>query len=496
MVTRTSLSTSTITDEEPSMPTRSVCSNRARLLTLVSVCVALGLPHPVVAEPFAPRFEDIKKKASPSELYRLLFDMPKGGDLHHHINLSIPAELWLAGATNPLRLKGNRFYTKTRLSSCPGDNPPFVLYRTIQQSTFQKLNPCQQGEYLPLDQLDTEARERWLSALKIDRPEEGRDEFFDALGVRLGELTRDPNLVSELLIDNLRQYAAEKARYVEMQVVGPRFNDQQGNPIAIEQGARILRERLQQPDARATGVMVRFLSAIVRFQPDAEQQLERAYTMVVQNRELWVGVNITGKEEIPAGHGLRFVETLRKLRRTYSNIPISIHAGESDAPGREVRTALLLGASRIGHAVNLISDPDTLILMRNSRYLIEINLLSNLLLGYVPNLASHPFSEYLRLGIPVCLNTDDRTAWDSNLTDEYYAAVTTFNLTWEEVIKLGENSLSHAFADPGTRANLIKNFLRALGDFERSYTNDDWRDHLRRVTARPSGYASRRWGIR
>jgi len=156
----------------------------------------------------------------------------------------------------------------------------------------------------------------------------------------------------------------------------------------------------------------------------------------------------------------------------------------------------LLGASRIGHAVNLISDPDTLILMRNSRYLIEINLLSNLLLGYVPNLASHPFSEYLRLGIPVCLNTDDRTAWDSNLTDEYYAAVTTFNLTWEEVIKLGENSLSHAFADPGTRANLIKNFLRALGDFERSYTNDDWRDHLRRVTARPSGYASRRWGIR
>ena len=118
--------------------------------------------------------------------------------------------------------------------------------------------------------------------------------------------------------------------------------------------------------------------------------------------------------------------TYRKMRRTYSDIPLSIHAGEKDSPGHEVRDTLLLGATRIGHGVNLITDPDTMLLMRNSGYLVEINLISNRLLEYMPDLSKHPFPEYLRFGIPVCLNTDDRGSWDSNMTDEYYTAVTNF----------------------------------------------------------------------
>jgi adenosine deaminase CECR1 len=46
-----------------------------------------------------------------------------------------------------------------------------------------------------------------------------------------------------------------------------------------------------------------------------------------------------------------------------------------------VRDTLLLGATRIGHALNLTSDPDTLLLMRNNGYLIETSLISNQLLG-------------------------------------------------------------------------------------------------------------------
>jgi adenosine deaminase CECR1 len=37
----------------------------------------------------------------------------------------------------------------------------------------------------------------------------------------------------------------------------------------------------------------------------------------------------------------------------------------------------------------------------------------------VPDLAAHAFPEFLRTGIPVCLNTDDRGTWDTNLTNEY-----------------------------------------------------------------------------
>ena len=307
----------------------------------------------------------------------------RGGDLHNHINLSIPAEAWLAGATDPKRTNGNQFYTRARFANCPNSKEPFVRFETIQLATYRKLSPCQQSEYVSFEKLSSEERDRWVSALKLDLPGEGRTEFLELLGTRLGELARDPYQIFDLLVENLWRYKAEHIRYVETQMVGLRFNDRDGIPLSPERSIQLLRERLQRPDAKASGVTLRFLATAVRFQPQADQQLAQAYALVAQHRDLWVGVNIAGMEEIPEGHGLRLLETFRQLRRKYSEIPLSIHAGETSAPGREVRTALLLGASRIGHGVNLISDSDTLTLMRNNRYLIEINLLSNTLLGYV-----------------------------------------------------------------------------------------------------------------
>ena len=98
-----------------------------------------------------------------------------------------------------------------------------------------------------------------------------------------------------------------------------------------------------------------------------------------------------------------------------------------------MRDTLLLGADRIGHGNNLITDDDTMRLMRHGPYLIEINLISNLLLNYVSDYAEHPFPEFLRTGIPVALSTDDRGMWDSTMTDEFFVAVKEFNLSWEEV---------------------------------------------------------------
>ena len=43
------------------------------------------------------------------------------------------------------------------------------------------------------------------------------------------------------------------------------------------------------------------------------------------------------------------------------------HGGEVDEPNRHVRDTLLLGATRIGHGTNLITDPDTLLLMRTGK---------------------------------------------------------------------------------------------------------------------------------
>jgi len=105
--------------------------------------------------------------------------------------------------------------------------------------------------------------------------------------------------------------------------------------------------------------------------------------------------------------------------------------------------------------------------MRYGPYLVEINLVSNLLLQYVVDYSQHPFPEYLRTGIPVALSTDDRGMWDSTLTDEFFVGTTAFNLTWDEIKTLSRNSLEYSFVQADVKATLLSEYDRKIRDFER-----------------------------
>ncbi len=180
---------------------------------------------------------------------------------------------------------------------------------------------------------------------------------------------------------------------------------------------------------------------------------------------------MAGIEENGKGYPLRFLDTYRQLRAKYPTLPLSIHAGEMDSPDRNIRETLLLGATRIGHGVNILGDPDTLLMLQHSaRTLIEVQLISNRLLEYVPDLDQHPFPELLRTGVPVCLNTDDRGMWDSNMTDEYYTAITHFNLSWDELTQLARNSLRHAFLEETTKQRLLNEYEADLVEFANHYS--------------------------
>ncbi|HYD83587.1 MAG TPA: hypothetical protein VEA63_06030, partial [Opitutus sp.] len=134
------------------------------------------------------------------------------------------------------------------------------------------------------------------------------------------------------------------------------------------------------------------------------------------------------------------------------------------------------------------------------RTLVEVNLISNRLLEYTPDLAHHPFPEFLRTGVPVCLNTDDRGMWDSNLTDEYYTAVTQFNLSWDEIVQLGRNSLAYAFVQPDVKQQLLARYEAALAAFEKKYGTDAATSEAalaQLATVKPTayGYARRTWQL-
>jgi len=127
--------------------------------------------------------------------------------------------------------------------------------------------------------------------------------------------------------------------------------------------------------------------------------------------------------------------------------------------------------------------------------LVEVNLISNRLLEYTPDLATNPFPEFLRTGVPVCLNTDDRGMWDSNMTDEYYTAVTNYNLSWKELVQLGRNSLAYSFVQPDVKARLLADYEAAVTAFETKFTPADSLKQLAAVKPVTYGYGKRNWGF-
>ncbi|HAM17934.1 MAG TPA: adenosine deaminase, partial [Alteromonas macleodii] len=165
------------------------------------------------------------------------------------------------------------------------------------------------------------------------------------------------------------------------------------------------------------------------------------------------------------GQPTRFLTPITRLRAQYPAIRLSFHAGESEHADTNIRDTLLLGAERIGHGINLLKDPSTYLLMRHNRYLIETNLISNLKLEYIDDLSAHPFPQLLRTGVPTALSTDDRGMWDATLTDEYYLALTQFNLSWSELVTLSQNSIKYSFLQDEKKEQLLTELNRDLTQF-------------------------------
>ena len=417
-------------------------------------------------------FENFKKTATPRQMYQFLQAMPKGGELHHHLSGSGFSEWWYELGADPTKNGGYTYYTQVSDKKCQSDKQSALRFHTISETTWMTLPDCLQENYTELALLNENQKQDFMDSIRLHTSSEGREEFFSTHWQRLNELTANPTLVSKILLLNMQAYQAENLQYLETQLNVRYAKKPDGSPYTPDEALAIYTHVLTSEEAIATGVTVRFQYALVRFLPDAEAQLEWIYSFVDKHREIYVGINLVGREDDMRGQPKRFASTLRSLRAKYPKILLAFHAGESETADSNVRDTLLLGAERIGHGLNTIFDPDTLLQMRNSHYLIEINLISNLLLEYVPSFDAHPFPEYLRTGIPTALSTDDRGMFDSTLTDEFYIAVTEFNLSWEEVLTLGTNSLQYSFLQPDVKAQQLALYHQRVAEFENQVALD------------------------
>ena len=55
------------------------------------------------------------------------------------------------------------------------------------------------------------------------------------------------------------------------------------------------------------------------------------------------------------------------------------------------------------------------------------------------------------------------------MTDEFYVAVTEFNLSWEEIRRLSENSIRYSFLPEDEKARLLDVYRERISRFEKRF---------------------------
>jgi adenosine deaminase len=165
-----------------------------------------------------------------------------------------------------------------------------------------------------------------------------------------------------------------------------------------------------------------------------------------------VALSIDGNEA-GGSHNERFAPAF--ARAAAGGLRRCAHAGESSGP-RGVREAIeLLGAERIDHGVRCVEDPSLVDDLVERRIPLDICPTSNVVLGIVPDLRSHPVGVLRRRGVRFSINTDDPLLYGIDLAGEYERCAAAFGWGAADLAAVARTSIESCFAPPARRAELL-----------------------------------------
>jgi adenosine deaminase len=445
----------------------------------------------------AARFDALR--SDHTALRAFLRRMPKGADLHVHLNGAVYAEHVIEWAM----LDG----LCVRTADLAIVNPP-CGEGTVPATNAQK----DQGLY-----------DRIVNSLSMRffRPSEaspsGHDHFFSAFD----RITIGPNRTFELVVGQLVQRQADGVQYVELMLTLLPGRDRQalaktiegetdfaamletlkrnGLDRAVEEARRRVVDLIERVDAAldcgservkaGCGVSYRFIAQVNRNNPLEEVFVQTAAAAALIRAEpRVVALNLVGPEDQQIARRdyrahMKIVEFLAK------DVPVALHAGElwlglvppEDLTFHITDAVTTAGARRIGHGTGLSFEHDVgglIVAMRRESVAIEISLTSSdLILGVRGK--DHPLAAYLAAGVPVVLATDDAGVSRIDLTNEYVRAAREHALGYRTLKAIARNSLVHSFLGPEDKRRELARFDEASTEFEQSVAGRHWQlQHL------------------
>jgi len=458
---------------------------RCYLTIVLFTALAGALAAAQTAELKTARYLDSIRR-QPSLLLAFLHDMPKGGDLHNHIDGAIYAEDIIDWAASDNFCVDR---TTSRLIAPPCDS--------CEHYTPKPSIRCAYDDHILYNQIiDAWSMRNW-------RPgdESGHDHFFATFDKF--EMAAD-NHTAEAIATVINRAAREHVEYIEFMHTADGYAASQlaarlgrdnnwdknwdkdwdkSNDGFAKMRDRFLAGGLKEiaastsqaltaaetrahtelrcgtPDAEpGCNVTVRYLYQVLRGLPR-----EAVFAEILLGFELassdprFVGLNLVMPEDwyVPIHDFNEHMAMLDYLHGVYPKVHISLHAGElalglvkPEDLSFHIRASIERGhAERIGHGVSVMQENDPIGLLNElaaRNVLVELNLTSNDEILDVSG-ADDPLLTYVKYGVPVAISTDDEGVSRSNMTHEYLRAVEGYQLPYTELKRMTRHSIEHSF---------------------------------------------------
>lgn len=411
-----------------------------------------------------------KLRNDPWRLRQFMAALPKGGDLHNHLDGSIYAENIIGWAAED----GKCVTPATGQISfppCDAQRPAMKDY-AADSVHYREL----------VDAYSVRNYERG--------PKSGHDQVFDTFGRFIpGTLGREPDMLREatnrrghentVYLELLQSWGMDKARAIAAAEPGAFRADRPARDWASHPGlhkvvaeTRVELDRIEkrwrelsrcgQANAEpGCGITLRYLAQVIRTFPPEQVNAQVALAfLLVKADPRYVGLNLVAPEDDPGTlrHYKQQMSVIGALGKLYPEVQVTLHAGEFGfglVPPEDfrdhIRQALhVAGARRIGHgeAIGLEDGAfETLRDMARRGIAVEINLTSNAIVHDLKG-DQHPWLLYRQFGVPTALSADDEGVFRIDLTNEYQRAAATYPaLTYRDFKQLSRNALHYGFVE-------------------------------------------------
>ncbi|MDI9635542.1 adenosine deaminase [Geitlerinema splendidum] len=174
--------------------------------------------------------------------------------------------------------------------------------------------------------------------------------------------------------------------------------------------------------------------------------------MAVSGKDRGVGaLGLAGQEnKVPAN----LYETAYDYARAH-DLPIIPHAGETQGPDSIWDAWKQTGCQRIGHGVRCLEDPELVRQLVANNVVLEVCPSSNVCLGVVPDLASHPLPKLVEAGLTVTINSDDPPMFSTSLSEEYCRCSEAFGFDEAQLKSFAQTAARHSLLSPEAREQLL-----------------------------------------